>query len=772
MTFDLEILEFNKIITRLQAMAQTNDGKHQIAKIVPLTDETVLKNTLFEVEEAYQFFKADEIPSFGGIHPIKADLKKARIGAMLETQAFMNISAHTEAAPRMKRQLRRSAETLEESFTILKYSDELIDLKVLKSAIDQVFDRRGNIKDDASSTLKTIRANLKTTERKIKETLDSVLNKESDRLSEKLVTVRYERYVIPVKLSEKNNVKGTILDYSSSGETAYIEPETVRALSAKKVKLQADEHREIERILYYLSEQVAAFSDELLHNARIFTHMDILFAKAKYGYAIEGSIPLLSNRLNLIKARHPLIDPDDVVANTIAFDEEVKMMVITGSNTGGKTVTLKTVGLLSLMAQSGLMIPALPNSEIRIFHQIRADIGDEQSIEQSLSTFSSHMSRIVNIINHYDDNQLILLDELGSGTDPKEGSSLAMSILNHLKSKDSIIIATTHYPELKAYAYTTPSIMNASVEFDEKTLKPTYKLLLRTPGESHAFLISERLGLTKGIINDAKAHVHTEKDEISDLIDNLKTESRRLEAELTHYESLNKDITKERDALREEKKALQEKRESLKEKMTLETNKELTRLKKQAETLIKELETMQTQSFKAHELAEKKHQAKQLTAQDSERETSTEDHDYKVGDQVYILKYNRHGELVKKQKDGQWRVQMGTLQSVFSEEDFDYVKAAEKQKKPTEVSTTPKKQAASTLDLRGLRVHEAQEELEKYLDDCALSKQPFATIIHGFGTLAVRKMVKEVLSQSPHVEKHRDGAGNEGGKGATIVYFE
>ena len=775
MAFDLHTLEFDKILTHLNDKAETDDGKRMVENIQPFTERTALKSALFEVKEAYAFVHDDLTPSFGGIHPLSDILNRARIGSMLQSGELMDITAHIDAAERMKRHMRRVADDHEKEYTILKYSDELIVLKTLKRSIDAVIDRRGNIKDDASQKLKGIRGSMKATEKRIKETLDATLNKESDRLTEKLVTMRYDRYVIPVKLSEKNNVKGTILDYSSSGETAYIEPTNVRELSAKKLKLETDERQEIEKILYRLSALVADERHFLSTNVRIFTHLDVLFAKAKYGYALEASVPEISDRINLIKARHPLIKQDEVVANTIAFDEGVRMMVITGSNTGGKTVTLKTVGLLSLMAQSGMMIPALPKSEIRMFNHIRADIGDEQSIEQSLSTFSSHMSRIVDIIDHYGDDQLVLLDELGSGTDPKEGSSLAMSILNHLSKNDSIVIATTHYPELKAYAYTNDSIMNASVEFDEKTLRPTYRLLLRTPGESHAFLIGERLGLKKSIIEQAKTHVHIEKDDVNKLVDTLKTESKRLEAELSRYEALNQELLSEKEAVRKEKQALQEKRESLKERMTQEVNTELKQLREEAKQLIEELETMKTKSFKEHELAEKKHRAKQLATPEASKESGTKDHEYAPGDRVYIMKYNRHGELIKKQKGNQWLVQMGSLKSVFDEEDFEYIKDAPKKTVPKSdqpASKTVRKSTAKELDLRGMRVHEAQEELEKYLDDCALSNQPFATIIHGFGTLALRKMVKDVVSSSPIVKSHRDGEGNEGGKGATIVYFE
>ncbi len=772
MRYDLKILEYDKILAMLKDKAQTNDGKAAISKLKPLKNEQKLNEAFHELSEAFQYVQDDSTPAFGGIHSLDEALNRARIQAQIDTDDFMRIAAHIDAAKRMKRDLRRFPESIDATFEIEAHGDALIVLHELKAEIDRIFDARGNIRDDASDTLRRIRIERNQTDRKIKETLENILNKESKKLTEKLFTIRYDRYVIPVRLSDKNNVKGAILDYSSSGETVFIEPESIQKLTAKKLRLENDEVKEIERLLLALSYEVAKHIEPLKANTKIFTHLDTVFAKAKFGYDIEGTIPIIGSTVNFIKARHPLIPKKEVVANTITFDEDKRMMVITGSNTGGKTVTLKTIGLLTLMAQSAMMIPALKGSEFRIFNSIRADIGDEQSIEQSLSTFSSHMKRIVDIIEHYDDNHLILLDELGSGTDPKEGSSLAMSILSHLSTKNSMVVATTHYPELKAYAYTEDFIMNASVEFDETSLKPTYKLLLRTPGESHAFLISSRLGLEDSVIENAKNMVLTQKSEVSELIDKLKKESKRLEETLSDYEKKNHELQTETDALKAEKKRLQNEREKLKEKVMLETNKELAQLRMQAETLISELEAMKTKSFKAHELAEKKHQAKSLQPEAKTQSSKTKDHTYKVGDKVYILKYNRYGELAKKQKGKQWLINMGTLSSVFHEDAFEYAEQP-KQEKQTEKTTTktPRKTTQSTLDLRGMRVHEAEEALEKYLDDCALSKQPYATIIHGFGTLALRKMVKDKVAQSPHVVRHRDGEGSEGGQGATIVYF-
>jgi len=770
MTFDLKILEYDKIIQQCKRHAETNLGKAFVEALTPMVDRDDIIKHQTESFEAKRYIHTGKQPSFGGVYDITDALKNARIHRVLDTSQFMNVLSHVESATRIKREMYRLPDETNETFSITSYADELILMPKLREAIKAIFDDQGRIRDDASNTLRTIRHQLDTNEKRVKDALNQVLKKEASKLTEQIITIRYNRYVVPVKLSDKNTIKGTILDYSSSGETAYVEPDSIRELQARKMRLESEEKQEIEKLLHGLTITVSEYIEDLAINKELLTTLDFIFAKGKYAYKIEAEMPKITNRLNLVKARHPLIPSEEIVANTITFDETVKMMIITGSNTGGKTVTLKTIGLLSLMAQSGLLIPVNEQSEIKIFKQIRADIGDEQSIEQSLSTFSSHMSRIVNIINDYDDDALVLLDELGSGTDPKEGASLAMSILDALLEKNSTVVATTHYPELKAYAYTNDAIMNASVEFDEATLKPTYRLLLRTPGESHAFLISKRLGLKTSIITKAKDQVITQKTEISELIQKLKVEGKRLDDEILQYESLNKSLKAKEETIKKLERDLEEKRAKLKDQVMREQAAKIKTLEAKANTLIDELETMRTTSIKAHELAEAKYKVKQLREHETLK-SQTIDHTYAVGDQVYILKFNRYGELTKKLKNNSWSVKMGILNSVFKEDEFEYAGKQTPQKEPVKSEKTVKKRVPSTLDLRGQRVHEAKQALEKYLDDCALSKMPFATIIHGFGTLAVRTMVKEVLNQHPLVKSQRDGEGNEGGKGATIVYF-
>lgn len=773
MAFDIKTLEFDKIVQKMKPYAQTTLGKAKLDALQPSTDANEVVRMLEETDEARRFVVEGLDPSFGGVNDLSDSLKRARIEGGLAVHELVQVHNHVRATARIKREMTRLSEREETTIDIEVYADELVVCKSLGEAIHAAIDDAGEVRDSASSDLATIRRHIDTTERKIKTTLDQVLKKEAKRLTDQIVTIRHNRYVIPVKPGEKNNVRGTVLDYSSSGETAYIEPEAIRELTSKKERLEADERQEIERILFVLTLDVKDHADTLEANLGLLGHLDMLFAKGAYAHATESTKPTLSKRLHLIKARHPLIPKEEVVANTITFDEDINTIIVTGSNTGGKTVALKTVGLLSMMAQSGLLLPALPGSETRCFTQIRADIGDEQSIEQSLSTFSSHMKNIVSMLNNLKSGGLILLDELGGGTDPSEGASLAMSILEYLSDKDVHVIATTHYPELKAYAYTKPSMVNASVEFDEKTLQPTYRLLMRTPGESHALLIASRLGIDRCIVDHAKKHVLTQKTEVSELIDNLKRESKKLDALLGEYENLTKSLEQEKRELSERKRALQAEKEAIKERLTRENQREMEAFERDANALIDELQAMKTHAFKAHELAEAKHKLKSLRPETSGTEISTtKGHRYQSGDRVYLLKFNRHGELLKKQKDGRWRVRMGRLESVIDEDAFEYTEQAPKQKPdPAPEKPSVSKRVPSELDLRGMRVHEAKEALEKYLDDCLVADMPFASVIHGYGTLALRKMVKEIVSTHPGVSEARDGKGNEGGQGVTVVYF-
>jgi len=773
MYFDINLLEFDKIKTLLVDYTETFLGKDQIKLITPSSNKLEINRLLKETAHALKIIVLYKAPPFGGIRDLTEILKRAQIQSVLKPTDFLNVIGLIDASNnniRFYDQVKEN-EILEIDLDI--YFENIDKIPKLKNEIQLVITDNGEVSDHASPALRKIRHSINQKQNRIKEKLNLILNRDKKKLTEAIITLRSNRFVVPVKISEKNNFKGSIIDYSSSGETVYIEPISVNEINNEISILKLDEQKEVERILRELTRKVAEYYHPLKNNLKILTELDVIFAKAKYANEFECSIPEINdNEINLIKARHPLIDKDEVVPNTISFNETEKLIIITGPNTGGKTVALKTMGLLSIMVQSGLLIPVDQGSKTIIFDNIFADIGDEQSIEQSLSTFSSHMTRIIKIIDNLTKGSLILLDELGSGTDPKEGASLAISILDYIRVKDVYVIATTHYPELKAYAFNKEEIVNASVEFDVNTLSPTYRLLLGIPGKSNALLISERLGLQQEIINKAKENVLTSQSEVTDLINKLEKKGFSLESKIREYEDKIKDIDKlvnQNELLR--KDLIKEKNE-LKRKISVEQSHIIKETKEKAQKLINSLEDLKNQTnIKEHEIAELKYKVKNIDF-DKEATSSTKDYPYEVGDIVNVIKFNRSAELLKKQKKNNWLVKMGALSSQFSEDEFEFIEKSNKEENNVgKIRSNIKKRVSTELDLRGMRYEEAKISLDKYIDDCLLTNIPFATIIHGFGTLTLRKLVKSYLDSNKLVKNHRDGEGNEGGNGVTVVYF-
>jgi DNA mismatch repair protein MutS2 len=773
MIFDTHTLEFDKVKDLIQAHVATIYGKELLKEISPSNNPLLVHRLLDETYHAYNIITLYKEPPFGGIRDLSETLERARIYSVLRPTEFLDVIGLLEATSNNIAFYKNVKEEDIKGEALDPYYEQLTKVKHLKQSIEQVISIDGRIHDNASHELSRIRAKINQKEHKITEKLNQLISTQKNKLAESLITIRNNRMVVPVKLSEKNNFKGTIIDYSSSGETAYMEPTSVAVINNEISILKMEEEREIERILRQLTALIAQEYGPLNQNFQTLSYLDMTFAKAKFSVLYECSIPKITeDNIHLIKARHPLIDQKDVVANTISFNKDERMIVITGPNTGGKTVTLKTMGLLSMMVQSGLMIPVQEGSEIVLFENIFADIGDEQSIEQSLSTFSSHMTRIIQILKDMTVGSLILLDELGSGTDPKEGSSLAISILEYLRVRGMYVIATTHYPELKAYAYDKDEIINASVEFNVNSLSPTYRLLLGTPGKSNALLISERLGLNQTIIQNAKDHVLTSNTEISDLILKLEKQGNSLDQKMQEYDTLiqhNKRLQIENERL--QKDLLQEKN-SLKEKVFIQQADIIKETQFQAQQLLQEIASLKKKgNIKEHELAELKYKTKQLS-KEKEVASNTIDHVYKPGDLVTVLKFNRNGELIKKQKNGQWEVKMGTLTSSFDESQIEFIETKKKEKPKAFVKGPKKKAVKGELDLRGLRYEEAQHQLDKYIDDCIINNMPFASIIHGYGTLTLRKMVKDYVSSHPSVKSARDGEGGEGGQGVTVIYFK
>ncbi len=772
MHFNTNTLEFDKVKAIIKQKAHTVKGKQIVESFNPTNNSLEVTRLLNETNHAVKILRMYKEPPFGGIRDLTDTLQKARIYSVLRPTEFLDVVGLIEASLNNIRFYSQVKENGIDEIDLDDYFLNISKIPGLKADIESVITIDGYIFDNASNDLLKIRNKINRNEQKINEKLNHILNTQKNRLAESLITIRNNRFVVPVKLSEKNNFKGTIIDYSSSGETAYMEPTSVAEINNKNSLLRLDEQKEIERILRELTIKVADQHLPLSNNFRLLTEVDAIFAKAKFAEIYDCTMPeITENEVSLRKARHPLIKQDEVVANTITFNEGERLIIITGPNTGGKTVALKTMGLLSLMVQSGMLIPVDEESKTVIFENIFADIGDEQSIEQSLSTFSSHMTRIINIIENLEIGSLILLDELGSGTDPKEGASLAISILDYIRIRGVYVIATTHYPELKAYAYNKDEIVNASVEFDVNTLSPTYRLLLGTPGKSNALLISERLGLNEKIINSAKENVLTSKSEVTDLINKLEKQGNTLDDKIQEYERLitnTKELVKENEKLKVD---LMKEKQTLNKRINVEQSQIIKETKELALNLIKEIEDLKKDGeIKTHKIAELKYKTKQLDLEESQT-SSTKDHSYKPGDLVNVLKFNRTGELIKKQKN-KWVVKMGSLNSTFTEDQFEFIEEKKPQELKSKFKSLIKKRVRSELDLRGMRYEEAKIELDRYIDNCVLTNMPFASIIHGFGTLTLRKLVKTYLDSNNLVDHHRDGEGNEGGQGVTIVYFK
>jgi len=774
MHFSNHILEFDKVMALVTKKAQTSLGKELTSKITPTNNSLLINRQLKETNHALRIIRLYKEPPFGGIRDLVETLKRAHIYSVLRPTDFLDVVALIDAINNSIKFYNQVKENEIEGIELDEYYYNLVSVPHLKREIETIVTPDGTIYDTATGELHKIRNKIQRNQSKVQEKLNLILHRESKKLAESLITIRGDRFVLPIKLSEKNNFNGTIIDYSSSGETVYMEPSVVNQINNEISSLKADEAKEIDKILRTLTISVADQYHPLINNLNLLTELDMIFAKARFADEYECTLPIITeSEINLIQSRHPLIKQEEVVANTITFKQGERVIIITGPNTGGKTVALKTMGLLSLMAQAGLLIPVHEGSKTIIFENVFADIGDEQSIEQSLSTFSSHMTRIIDILDKLTVGSLILLDELGSGTDPKEGASLAISILDYIRIRGVYVIATTHYPELKAYAYNKEEIVNASVEFNVNTLSPTYRLLLGTPGKSNALLISERLGLNQSIIDQAKANVLTSKSEVTDLINKLEKQGNYLDQKIQEYEEMittSNLVVKENEQLKkvllEEKRELGKKNASLKSQIIIDAKEEALNLIKQIE------EAKKNKDIKDHEIAELKHQVKSLDFNETAT-SNTINHIYKPGDLVNVLKFNRTGELIKKQKNNHWIIKMGTLTSQFDENQIEFIEHKSPQKKnQSRMKSKVKKSVRPELDLRGMRYEEAHTALDKYIDDCLVSNLPFATIIHGFGTLTIRKLVKEYLSTNKSISSYRDGDGNEGGNGVTIVNFK
>lgn len=749
-------------------------------KLVPVSDFQEVVRLLEETDEGLAILRVRGNVPMGGISDIRPHAKRAQIGGVLSAYELME-TANTIRASRILRQFIESVDADEdiEIPHFLSKKEALPILTGLEHEINAAIDDNGHVVDSASGTLRSIRQSLRIQEGRVREKLESYTRgrNASKMLSDSIVTIRNDRYVIPVKSEYRSHFGGVIHDMSSSGQTLFIEPDGVVQANNEIRNLKMKEKDEIEKILQELSVKVQAVAHDLFVLVDILSEIDIILAKSKFGIAHKCTKPSVNNEgyIRLAKARHPLLPIEQAVANTIEFGKDITTIVITGPNTGGKTVTLKTVGLCTLMAQAGLPIPALDGSEVAVFDSVYADIGDEQSIEQSLSTFSSHMVNIVDILKKFDSRSLLIFDELGSGTDPQEGAALAISILDEVHGTGARVMATTHYPELKAYGYNRPGVANASVEFDIDTLSPTYRLLIGVPGRSNAFEISKRLGLHGHIINRAKKFTGTDRGEVDSMIASLESSRVQSEkdAEQTHA------LLIETEKLKRELETKVAEFDGMKEKL-IENAKEKAKkivdeARVESEAVISDLRALRLNAganVKEHELIEARKRLEGAAPEDKKKKLKAKaaPRPLEAGDEVKVVTYGQKGTLVEKVSAKEWVVQIGILKMKLDESVLEYTKP--EKVKDTVVSASVRGRDSYVkleLDLRGERYEDALHRTEKYLDDALLSNYHQVSIIHGKGTGALRQGVQTYLKNHPRVKSYRYGEAGEGGHGVTVV---
>ena len=777
----LKILEFGEITKRLSKLAITAPAKDAALKLRPSGNFDRVQNELKQTLALADLLRVKgQLPlnDFQDVHPstkrlsVKANLNAQELGNLLLVLSLANeINEFLEDVDDEKLNLSAIDSVLDQ----LDVPDLLF--KELKKSVD--YD--GEVLDTASSALAHLRHDMRSNEEDIKNRMDAYTKGNSSKyLSEQIVTIRDDRYVIPVKQEYRGKFGGVVHDQSASGQTLFIEPEAVLNLNNRQQNLIAQEKQEIRNILKNLSGLAREEIDSINNIANALTRLDFLQAKAKLAKQMKASEPKLTqdHSLELRNARHPLIDPEKVVPNDIRLGGDFDTMLITGPNTGGKTITLKTAGLLQLMAQSGLFIPVEEGSKVGVFKEVYADIGDEQSIEQSLSTFSSHINDIIAIMKNVDKETLVLIDEIGAGTDPEEGASLAISILDFLRKKDAKIMVTTHYPELKLYGYNRPRTTNASMEFDLKTLSPTYHLQIGIPGHSNAFAIARRLGMREDVVKNAQNLMSDEDSDINKMIAKLNAQTKaattarnRFETSLDRSQKLEQKL---QQALDWYNQRVQKQLDFAQER----ANEVVAKRRKKADKIIAELEKQKNAGVKENKIIEAKGELNSLERQahnlahNKVLQREKRRHHVGVGDQVKVLSYGQTGTITKKLSEHEYEVQMGIIKVKVSDRDIERIDKNNTQPKKKLVRATSairRSNAHSELDLRGQRYDEAMTNLDRYIDSALLAGLDIVTIIHGIGTGAIRKGVWQYLRSSNHVKGFNYAPANEGGNGATIV---
>ncbi|QWH39400.1 endonuclease MutS2 [Bacillus cereus] len=778
----LRVLEYNKVKEQLLEHTASSLGRDKVKNLVPSTDFEEIVELQETTDEAAKVIRLKGHVPLGGISDIRSNIKRAKIGSMLSPHELIEIASTMYGSRQMKRFIDDMIDNGVELPILETHVAQIVSLYDLEKKITNCIGDGGEVVDSASDKLRGIRNQIRTAESRIREKLENMTRSSNAQkmLSDAIVTIRNERYVIPVKQEYRGVYGGIVHDQSASGQTLFIEPQVIVELNNALQEARVKEKQEVERILMMLTEEVAVEADIVLSNVEVVANLDFIFAKALYAKRIKATKPIVNNEryMDLKQARHPLIDPEIIVPNNIMLGKDFTTIVITGPNTGGKTVTLKTVGICVLMAQSGLHIPVMDESEICIFKNIFADIGDEQSIEQSLSTFSSHMVNIVDILEKADFESLVLFDELGAGTDPQEGAALAISILDEVCNRGARVVATTHYPELKAYGYNREQVINASVEFDVNTLSPTYKLLIGVPGRSNAFEISKRLGLSDRVIDRARNHISTDTNKIENMIAKLEESQKNAERERKEAEEHRKQSEKLHRELQRQIIEFNDDRDERLLKAQKEGEEKVEAAKKEAEGIIHELRQLrkaQLVNVKDHELIEAKSRlegtAPELVKKQKVNVKNTAPkQQLRAGDEVKVLTFGQKGQLLEKVSDTEWSVQIGILKMKVKESNMEYINTPKQTEKKAVASVKGRDYHVSLeLDLRGERYEDAMMRVEKYLDDAQLASYPRISIIHGKGTGALRQGVQDYLKKHRGVKNYRYGDMGEGGLGVTVV---
>nr|WP_258567772.1 endonuclease MutS2 [Paenactinomyces guangxiensis] len=775
-------LEFNQVREMVKNRASSQLGKEKVAEVTPSPSVEEVKIRLQATSEGMDLLRLKGDVHLGGVRDIRSSIRRAKIGGLLSEADLLDV-ASTITAGRKSKSLIRQVEEDTAPLPILRGLTEQIEsLDHLEKRIEACIDDQGVVTDQASPVLGKIRHTIGQIRQQVHQTLNQMLRSSHylKMMQEPIITQRYDRYVIPVKQEYRTAFGGIVHDQSASGATLFIEPESVVQLNNKLREQELAEEKEIERILRQLTSEVAEEAVSLERNLSILAEVDFILAKARFAYDMKAVCPAISEdrTMRLKKARHPLIPREEVVPIDVQMNEEQQAIIITGPNTGGKTVTLKTIGLFALMVQSGFPIPAEEESIMPVFSGIYADIGDEQSIEQSLSTFSSHLTSIIRILQVIDNHSLVLFDELGAGTDPAEGAALAIAILEHVMDQGCLVVATTHYSELKLFAHSHPLAVNASVEFDVETLRPTYRLLIGVPGRSNAFAISSRLGLPAEIINEAKKHLTSEENRLEEMITALTDDHKEAAAEREKAEELREEAEQLVEDLKKQIDVWEEEKAQIREKARQEARRIIASAQREAEEVIRQLREWaraRPQEMKEHQLIEAKKRLDQAVPE-MKLPNKVKSHTAKAqtiepGDEVFVHSVNQKGVIVEDLGEDEFQVRVGILKLKVHRREIEKRVSGTKNSAPTPSSSIKRStdHVRPELDLRGKMVEEAIIEIDKYLDDSVLAGYKQVSLIHGKGTGALRSGVQEFLRKHRSVKQFRLGSHGEGGAGVTVV---